>query len=89
MADTHIHIHLGGGEGQVVHSEASKAPSKASKPSPPTKAAPKPKRAASAYSKRYAAAFKKVAPKYKLKSGAWKKGGYKAAVKAAHKLARK
>ena len=44
-------------------------------------------RKASAYSKAYKAAFKRVAPKYKLKSGKWKAGGFKRAVKEAHKLA--
>jgi len=41
----------------------------------------------SAYQKKYKAAFKSIAPKYKLKSGKWKTGGFKAAVKAAHKKA--
>lgn len=49
----------------------------------------KPKRKASAYQRRYKAAFKKIAPKYKLKSGKWRTGGFKAAVKAAHKMAKK
>ena len=40
-----------------------------------------------AYQKKYKAAFKSIAPKYKLKNGKWKKGGFKAAVKAAHKKA--
>ena len=48
-----------------------------------------PKRRASAYSRKYKAEFKKIAPKYKLKSGKWKKGGFKAAVKAAHKAVKK
>jgi hypothetical protein len=39
----------------------------------------------SSYQRKYKAAFAKVAPKYKLKNGKWKKGGFKAAVKAAHK----
>ena len=47
------------------------------------------KRKSSAYSRKYKKAFKKIAPKYKLKSGKWKKGGFKAAVKAAHKEAKK
>ena len=47
------------------------------------------KRKASAYSKKYGRAFKKVASKYKKKSGAWKAGGFKAAQKAAHKMAKK
>jgi hypothetical protein len=50
---------------------------------------PKPKRRASAYSRRYKAAFKKIASKYKLKNGRWKKGGFKAAVRQAHKMAKK
>ena len=47
------------------------------------------KRARSAYNRKYKAAFKKIAPKYKLKSGKWKKGGFKSAVKAAHKAVKK
>ena len=47
------------------------------------------KRKTSAYSRRYKAAFRKIAPKYKLKSGKWKKNGFKTAVKLAHKEARK
>ena len=47
------------------------------------------RRKASAYSKKYKKAFKKIAPRYKLKSGKWKKGGFKAAVKAAHKAVKK
>jgi len=47
------------------------------------------KRKTSAYSRKYKAAFKKIASKYKLKSGKWKKGGFKAAVKAAHKAVKK
>ena len=50
---------------------------------------PKPKRRKSAYSRKYKAAFKKTAPKYKLKSVKWKKGGFKAAVKAARKAVKK
>ena len=49
----------------------------------------KPKRRASAYSKRYGAAFKRLQKKYKTKGGAWRKGGFKACQKAAHKAARK
>ena len=47
------------------------------------------KRKASAYSKKYKTAFKKVASKYKNKNGTWKKGGFKLAVKAAHKAVKK
>jgi hypothetical protein len=49
----------------------------------------KAKRKASAYSIKYGKAFKKVAKKYKTKSGAWMKDGFKRAQKAAHKLAKK
>lgn len=39
------------------------------------------------YERRYTAAFRKVKSKHKKKNGEWKKGGFKAAVKAAHKIA--
>lgn len=42
---------------------------------------------ATAYQKRYKANFNKIASKYKLKNGKWKKNGFKSAVKAAHKMA--
>ena len=35
----------------------------------------------------YAKAFKRLAPKYKLKDGKWKKDGFKNCVRAAHKAA--
>jgi hypothetical protein len=46
------------------------------------------KRKPSAYSLKYGRAFKKVAGKYKLKSGKWAKDGFKRAQKAAHKKAK-
>jgi hypothetical protein len=46
-----------------------------------------PRKKVSAYNRRYKAAFKKVAPRYKLKSGKWKAGGFRRAVKEAHKIA--
>ena len=49
--------------------------------------ATKAKKKVSAYNRKYKAAFKKVAPRYKLKSGKWKAGGFKRAVKEAHKIA--
>ncbi len=49
----------------------------------------KPKRKASAYSKRYGAAFKRLAKKNKKKGGGWKQGGFARTQKAAHKAARK
>jgi len=39
------------------------------------------------YQRAYKKAFDSLAPSYKLKSGNWKKGGFKACVKAAHKKA--
>jgi len=45
------------------------------------------KRKASPYNKRYAKAFKQVAPKYKKKDGSWQKDGFKRAQRAAHKMA--
>lgn len=52
-------------------------------------AKPAPKRKASAYSKKYAKAFKQIAPKHKKKSGGWKQGGYSRAVKQAHAKAKR
>ena len=40
------------------------------------------------YQRKYRKAFAQVAPKYKLKNGKWKKGGFKSAVRAAHKKAK-
>ena len=48
--------------------------------------APK-KRKVSAYNRKYKAAFKRVAPKYKLKNGNWRKDGFRRAVREAHKIA--
>ena len=42
-----------------------------------------------AYQRRYKANFKKVASRFKLKSGKWKKNGFKSAVKLAHKMSKK
>lgn len=41
----------------------------------------------SAYNRKYKAAFKRQAQKYKKKNGEWMKDGFKKAVKAAHKEA--
>lgn len=43
----------------------------------------------SAYARAYKSAFKRQAMKYKKQNGQWKKDGFKRAVKAAHKEARK
>jgi hypothetical protein len=49
---------------------------------------PQPKKKKStAYQRKYKAAFKKVKSKHKKKNGQWKKGGFKAAVKEAHRIA--
>ena len=50
---------------------------------------PASRRKSSAYQRRYKSAFKKIAPKYKLKSGRWKKNGFRMAVRQAHKMAKK
>ena len=50
--------------------------------------APK-KRKASAYSRKYKLAFAKVRSTYQTSKGTWKKGGFKKAVKAAHKEAKR
>jgi len=47
------------------------------------------KKRSSAYSRRYKANFKKIAKRFKLKSGKWKKNGFKSAVKLAHKMSKK
>ena len=47
------------------------------------------KRKASDYSKRYGRNFKRIAGKYKRKSGAWAKNGFKRAQKEAHRLTKK
>jgi len=49
---------------------------------------PKKKRS-SAYSRRYKANFRKVAPRFKLKNGKWKKNGFRSAVRLAHKMSKK
>lgn len=49
----------------------------------------KKKRRKSAYSRRYSQAFKKLAPKYKKKSGGWKKDGFRKCAAAARKVAKK
>ena len=53
-----------------------------------TEASKKPRKK-SAYSRKYKAAFRRIAPTYKNKNGTWKKGGFRKAVKAAHKAVKK
>ena len=47
------------------------------------------RRKISAYQKAYGENFKRIAPKYKTKSGSWKKDGFKRAQKEAHRLTKK
>jgi len=47
------------------------------------------KKRSTAYQRKYKANFKKVAKRFKLKSGKWKKNGFKSAVKLAHKMSKK
>ena len=56
-----------------------------SAPAPKAKKPRKP----SAYSKRYGREFKRLAPKYKLKSGKWGKDGFKRCAAAARKAAKR
>ncbi len=51
--------------------------------------AKKVKRKASAYSRRYKAAFRKIKKDYQTVSGRWRKNGFKRAVRAAHRMAKK
>ena len=53
-----------------------------------TTPAGKRKRKVSKYARKYKAAFKKVANTYKKANGEWKKGGFRKAVNAAHKIAK-
>ena len=52
-------------------------------------AAAKPKRKPTAANRAYSRAFKKLAPKFKLKSGSWKKNGFANCCKASHKMCKK
>ncbi len=49
--------------------------------------APKRKKRKTPRQARYSKAFKRIAPKYKLKNGKWKKDGFKRCVKEAHRIA--
>ena len=51
--------------------------------------AAKKKRKASAANKKYSRAFAQVKKKYQKKDGSWKKNGFKNAVRAAHKKAKR
>lgn len=41
------------------------------------------------YGRTYKKEFRKIAPRFKMKNGKWKKDGFKAAVRAAHRATRK
>lgn len=47
------------------------------------------KKRSTAYQRRYKSNFKKIASRFKMKSGKWKKNGFKSAVKLAHKMSKK
>jgi len=49
----------------------------------------KKKRKPTAANRAYSRAFKKLAPKFKLKSGSWKMNGFSNCCKAAHKACKK
>ena len=49
----------------------------------------KPKRRATKYQRTYKKNFKKIASKYKLKSGKWRANGFKRAASEAHKMTKK
>lgn len=86
MSDTHIHIHLSGEAAEAATSATPRPKSSPKKAKPANTSKP---RKAGAYQKRYGKHFKRLAPRYKKKSGGWKKGGFKATQKAAHKAAKK
>ena len=71
---------------QVMPTDAMVATEAVSNAPAPSK---KRKRKSSKRSKAYGRHFKKLAPKYKLKSGKWKKDGFKRCVRAAHAAAKK
>jgi hypothetical protein len=50
---------------------------------------PKRRSRTSKYGRTYKREFRKIAPKYKMKNGKWKKDGFKTAVKAAHRATKK
>jgi len=53
------------------------------------RASPAKRKRSTAYQRKYKANFKKVSKRFKLKSGRWKKNGFKSAVKLAHKMSKK
>ena len=57
-------------------------------PDAAVQASPMKKRRSTAYQRKYKANFKKIAPRFKMKSGKWKKNGFRLAVKEAHRMSR-
>jgi hypothetical protein len=55
----------------------------------PAPAKKKKPRKVAAYHREYGRQFRRLESKYKTKSGGWRKGGYRALVKAAHAATRK
>lgn len=53
------------------------------------RASPAKRKRSTAYQRKYKANFKKIAPRFKMNSGKWKKNGFRSAVKLAHKMSKK
>tara|TARA_B100000424_G_C22677970_1_gene371547 strand:+ start:80 stop:316 length:237 start_codon:yes stop_codon:yes gene_type:complete len=70
---------------RLLEAARDSTPAKTSTRSTPKKK----KRKVSGYQKKYGAAFKKLAPKYKTKAGKWKKDGFKRCAAAARRMAKK
>lgn len=69
---------------QLINGLSSEMPLPIAEPMPIQK-----KKRSTAYQRRYKANFKKVSKRFKLKSGKWKKNGFRSAVKLAHKMSKK
>lgn len=74
---------------EVVNKDSNPSPTDLMDRTPTNEEIRKAKRKPSAYNRKYKAAFKKVSFRYQNKNGSWRKGGFKAAVRAAHKEAKK
>ena len=74
---------------RLIRSERESEGASLSQRTQPAASADKPKRKRkSAYQRRYEKNFKSIEDEYKLKSGRWKKNGFKRAVKQAHKMSK-
>ena len=83
------HVELSLEEYLALHEAARRGPGGRPMRTPSVRKVKGSSRKASAYSKRYGAAFKRIAPKNKKKGGGWKAGGFARTQKAAHKAAKK